>query len=292
MSALEQRRAIARRLSQYKLQYAEEEPLNPEDLMLSLDGKSAGGERFLGYYSPEGLDYALRAYGVYQELSKRGFDKLVLHLDCRDPFAQRLSLFDGERDNQHLIHELLVRRRRLRFDAGLGPILADQSFEFLAVDWICLQNPRQSFDLAHPRLPGQTRPGLRMGALMMDLIRLSAERLELAGVSLIPAWLHNAVMYHPVCRFLVPAAEGRLQALIRDLVLPQGLADASWAVENGLVQENGMDFAWFHLDQVMALEPRLQGYFRSPDYQAQVKTARLSHHYQLRDMPPGAKLSA
>ncbi|PIQ29045.1 hypothetical protein COW36_18380 [bacterium (Candidatus Blackallbacteria) CG17_big_fil_post_rev_8_21_14_2_50_48_46] len=281
MSFIQRQRAIARRLSEYRLHYAEDSLLRLDDLeSLNIPPEKRGQPYFLAYYSPEGLDYALHEYGIYRELEKRGFSDIRMQLDTEDPYQHRLALYAGEISEERLLHEVVMKRRKFNFDDRLCPSLAGHAFQFLAVEWVCLQNPQASFSQQKRPLPGQTHPGLGMGKFVMALIQISAERLGLDGVLTQPAWLHNAIMYKQAFHFLDPAHEGRLLAMQRDLVNPLGLQAASWALEKDLVLENKQPFRWFHADQLLPLHPLLKSWFKGLSYQIQTRQIQFQVHYQ------------
>jgi hypothetical protein len=264
-NSFSRRRAIARRLSPYILRASSE---NSRSLS---SPKDAG--LYLGYYSPSGIAQAFEAYGVYAALRQLGFDQIQLQLQTSDPFEHRLTLYDGAPEAQQLLHEIVVRRRRLNFDASESRF-GGQRFEMLGIEWICLQNPRQAFSAARPALPGQQHPGLGLGQLVLDLLQLTAERLELDGIVAIPAWFHNAVFYHTRFRYLSLETEARLQALYRQLVRPLGLHRTAWAIENGQVRENGQPFVWFHEDMILPLAPALKTGLMGAAVRRQIRQAR------------------
>lgn len=206
MSAFSRRRAIARKLSPYLLQQVESESLSLAELD-EMSSECRASPRFLGYYSHAGLEQALQAYGLYAELALLGFHQIVLVLNTEDPYEQRMALYEREISPDTLLYEMVVRRQALNFNQHMVPEmhfrdLCGRCFDFLDVEWLCLQNPQAQFSEARPRLPGQEHPGLGIGPLVMDLVQLAAERLNLAGVITIPAYFHNAVMYHPRFHYL------------------------------------------------------------------------------------------
>lgn len=274
MISLARRRVIARRLSSYMLQLADSEALSLQDLEGALRSEGPSDNRFfLAYYSPQGVDYALKAYGVYDVLSDLGFQDVRLVVDTQDPFEHRMALYDGDLDKQALLHEMVVRRRSLHF---LG-----HAFDCLEIEWMCLQNPRATFTPERPALPGQEHPGLGIGQLVMDLVQISAERLKLDGLITIPAYFHNAVMYASLFHYLDPEDEARLKTLKKQILSQLGLSATSWAIEKGKVLENENPFVWFHRDQILPLSPHLKAYFHSREYKEQLSKMRRTLSYTL-----------
>lgn len=264
-SSLSRRRAIARRLSPYILRASSESSRSLSD--------PQGAGLYLGYYSHSGIEQAFEAYGVYAALRQLGFGHIQLQLQTEDPFEHRLTLYDGAAEAQQLLHEIVVRRRRLNFDTT-DSRFGGQRFEMLGIEWICLQNPRRSFSDARPALPGQQHPGLGLGQLVLDLLQLTAERLGLDGLITIPAWFHNAVFYHTRFRYLSLQAEARLQALYRQLARPLGLHRTAWAIETAQVRENGQPFVWFHEDMILPLAPALKTGLMGTAVRRQIRLAR------------------
>lgn len=273
-ASLSRRRAIARRLSPYVLRASTE-------AARSLTGPESTG-LYLGYYSYNGIVQAFEAYGVYEALARLGFDQIQLQLYTADPFEHRLMLYDQEIKPERLLHEIVVRRRQLHFDIA-DSRFDGQHFEMLGIEWICLQNPRQSFSDARPALPGQQHPGLGLGQLVLDLLQLTAERLGLDGIITIPAWFHNAVFYHTRFRYLCLSTEARLQALYRQLVRPLGLHRVAWAIEHQQICENGQPFEWFHEDMILPLAPTLKTGLMGAAVRRQVRKAREDFVFTLRD---------
>ncbi|MBF2053994.1 MAG: hypothetical protein IGS03_11100 [Candidatus Sericytochromatia bacterium] len=276
-ASLSRRRDIARRLSPYVLRASTE-------AARSLTGPDSAG-LYLGYYSYNGIEQAFEAYGVYEALDRLGFDRIQLQLHTADPFEHRLMLYDQEVKPERLLHEIVVRRRQLYFDRSdsVDSRFDGQHFGLLGIEWMCLQNPRQSFSELRPALPGQQYPGLGLGQLVLDLLQLTAERLVLDGIITIPAWFHNAVFYHTRFRYLSLSTEARLQALYRQLVRPLGLHRVAWAIEQQQVCENGQSFEWFHEDMILPLAPALKAGLIGAATRRVIRRTRENFVFTLRD---------
>ena len=236
---------------------------------------------FLGFYSKSGVKFALKKYGVFEELKKRSFKDIQLEINTSDPFQQRLSFYNKEKNKKNLIIEVVLKRKHLTTYSPFPANIYGRSFEFLCVEWMAMQDPRVKFTPYRPRLPGQQYPGLRLGRLATELLALSGKRLRLAGILNVPEFFHNAQMYSKTFHFLNPEYEGKRIAIVRDLLKDYRLADVSWAIDLECVKENNQPFRWFVSEHIMPLDRDLRNYFSSPDYQRVVKDAAKKYVYTL-----------
>jgi acetoin utilization deacetylase AcuC-like enzyme len=226
--------------------------LTNEDVQEALGGVRRPA-RLLGFYSRQGLEFALERAGLLDRLRTLGFEQPAIELDLDNPAGDMVQLFSGP-DRRELLAELRVRIDR-RTLAGLA---------LLRVEWLRLQNPRARFTPSRPRLPGQEHPGLGMLRDIIAMLILACERLQLDGILFVPAHYHTAVQSRRSLRFLDPEVEGRFRALERALRgLP--LAAAAQAVDAGRVVEapSGRPFTWQPGPMVIpvsaALRRRLEG---------------------------------
>ena len=219
---------IAREISPSLLGETELSAADMEE-MLGL-GRHGGQRLLLGYYTAQGLEYALHRYGVLEQLRRIGYGNLHVVLD-QTGVGERVRLL-GEADGaEHLLVEEVFERRQV---AGR---------DVLFVHWISLRNPRAQFSERRPRLPGQEVPGLGMAREFGELLTRMAKRLSLAGVAFRPAHLHTAYQARHLMAFVDPARQGRFEALLRDTAaLP--LLQATTALDQGRVRMNGEPYAW------------------------------------------------
>ncbi len=200
-------------------------------------GRSAGPRLLLGYYTAQGIEYALHRYGVLAQLRRIGYENLRVAIDPSG-VGERVRIL-GEADGaEHLLVEEVLERRPI---AGR---------EVLFVHWLSLRNPRAQFSERRPRLPGQEVPGLGMAREFGELLRLIAERLALAGVVFRPAHYHTAFPARRFMAFLDPARQGRFEALVHDTA-HLTLLESTSALEEGRVRMNGEPYAWEPDDMVL-----------------------------------------
>lgn len=236
---------------------------------------------FLGFYSKSGVKLALKKYGVFEELNKRGFQDIHLEINTSDPFQQRLSFHYKERNKKNLIIEVILKRKHFTTYSTFPANIYGRSFEFLCVEWMAMQDPRARFTSDRPRLPGQEYPGLKLGRLAAELLAISCKRLRLAGILNVPEFFHNAQMYSKTFHFLNPEYEGKRIAIMRDLLKDYRLADVSWAIDLECVKENSQPFKWFVSELIMPLDRDLHDYFSAPEYQRAAKETAKKYIYTL-----------
>ncbi len=272
----------AKRLSPQQLQRLREEDTALDDNeLLSMNAEKSASLYFLGYYSLPGLELALKKYGVYNDLKKRGFSNFKLTMDTRDPYRQRLALYFEKIQPDHLLMEIVANRKKINMKTPFPSPVNGCSFEVLFIEWLCLQNPGEKFAADRLRLPGQEYPGLGMGDTALELLRLIGKRLKLDGVAYVPEFFHNARMYAKVAYFIDPVYEGKRQAMQRDLLKTAGLAMASWAVDLNCVYENDKPFKWFTFEQLWPLNQQLIDYFNHKKYKAIVDKSKNQYHYKI-----------
>ena len=205
--------------------------LTTEDVLADLGYPQSHSFRLLGFYTAEGVEYALSRYGVLSHLHRLGYRSFRVSLDRHEP-GDRLRLFAQFEGTELLLIECVVER------------LSVQDKLALYVHWLTLRDARGRFSEDRPELPGQDRPGLGLAPEAGQLLERTAARLGMVGVAFRPAWLHLAhAAFHAGLRFLDPARQGRFEALLRDLgEIP--LREASLAISEGRVSLNGKRYEW------------------------------------------------
>jgi acetoin utilization deacetylase AcuC-like enzyme len=242
--------------------------LGEEDLVGLMPGV-VGPFRFLGYFSRHGVELLLERSGILAQLRARGFRTLRVDLDAREGQGHTLRILSEDRPD-----ELLVELRAERSRSAIP------GMEVISVDWLLLQNPRESFSERRPRLPGQQHPGLGLLRDFMGWLVAVCELHDLDGVFFVAAHYHIAMQSRRLVRPLHPAAEARLRAItaaLRGVPLPE----ATVAVDEGLVADarTGAPVAWEPVATVLPVSQRLGERVSGPDYEEAVaaESARLEY---------------
>lgn len=236
--------------------------LGAEDLQANLGGPQRP-HRLLGACSCQELELQLERAGLLERLRQMGFPQPAAELDIGHPGGETVRLF-GAPDRRELLGEL-----RLRIDRRSAPGLA-----LLRIEWLLLQNPREPFLPARPRLPGQEHPGLGILRDVIALLLVACERLQLDGVLWVPAHYHTAGQGRRTSRFLDPADEGTFRALER-AVAGMPLPDAAFAVEQGRVVDaaTGAPFVWHPMPVVVPASQSLRKQLDGQDYEQKAAAA-------------------
>ncbi len=253
---------VSRRLSSDALG---NEPLITEaDLAEMFGHKPAGAKKLLGFYTAEGLEYALEAYGLMPLVRRMGYGELHVAIETVAATDRvRVTGKDSRSGERVNLVELEVERRGI--DGG----------SFLFINWLSLRNPRAKFSPQRPQLPGQEVPGLGLAREMSQILALMAKRLVLDGIAFRPSWYHMAFAGRHTGRFVTPARQGRFEALVRDLKhLP--LLEVTHALSDGRVQLNGEPYKWEPEEMIQWLVPH-----RNPDAAAEISTERDRCHFTL-----------
>lgn len=273
---------ISKTLTTHQLTQLRENDVKLElDNFINREPESRGTHFFLGFYSKPGIKLALKRYGVFDGLKKRGFQNTKLEINTTDPFRQRLCIYDQEKEKSNLLVEVVLKRKHFTAYVNFPSRINGRTYEFLCVEWLSMQNSRAKFTRERPRLPGQKYPGLGTGRFALELLTLACKRLRLAGIFNVPQFFHNAQIYSKTFHFLNPEFEGKRKAMERDLLKKDSLADISWAIDLHCVKENGQPFTWFVSELIMPLDRDLQDYFSSAEYQNGVRSFARNYEYAL-----------
>lgn len=271
-------RAVAQRLAPHELTGdapGRDETAKADDWGLTAEDFAAAGgmrarSRFLGYYSPQGLELTLERAGLLDHIRQLGFDPR-LEVDLDNPGGETLRLY-GDRRQSELLIEL-----RARIDRGAVPGLT-----LLRAEWLLLQNPRAAFTAERPPLPGQRHPGLGLLGDVMALLVIACDRLHLDGVVFVPAHYHVAVQGRRLLRFASPAHEGRFRAVSAALAgLP--LAAASAAVEAGRLRdaETGRPLRWEPMPMLIPVSERARAATGGEEYDRLAAGGAEAHRFEL-----------
>jgi hypothetical protein len=244
-----------------------------------LDLRPAGGGSrvavrdglFLGRLDAAALRRELEEAGILSGLARRGYASVSLRTSA-DGDEHRLRILAPG------VAAPLVDLRAAELSAFFKEPprlrLGLEVLSVLAIQGLVMQDPRGEFPPERPRLPGQEHPGLGLFAPVLERLRLWAEDWGKDGLLALPPHFHAAVLLGRGLRFVVPARQGRFEALRRDLG-GLTLAAASWAVEEGRARdEAGAAVPWLPAEMVAPLTPDLRGYLESEAYARAAAEAR------------------
>ncbi len=217
-------RRIYQRLNATQLSVSEDDAsLSLDDL--GLDSREERVTLAFGIYSRQGLENALRAYGLLQRIEERGVGPLEVRLGLEDAFRPRIVLWSQR--FQAPAADIILHKAS-GAEAGLAPPL--DSRPVLYLDSFVLQHPGRSFDWNRPPMPGQLYPGLALSEAFLEMLLLMARRVGAEAMALTPATFAAACVYARHFRFVDGAAQGRFLALKRaGRQWPRWLL--AWAVE-------------------------------------------------------------
>jgi hypothetical protein len=233
-----------------------------------------GDDKWLGFYTAEGIRTALDRYGLFADLAQMGFEVAEIEIRTDDPEEHTLRIFSRTPAIHDPLLELVVRRGTLEPTGELRSRVKSQYINLLQIEWLLLQNPSQVFGDRRPPLPGQEHPGLGIGKQVLEILRNTAKRLKLDGLVTVPSYFHNSFFYSEEFYYFDPSVQGLFLAACRD-VLPQtqsNVGAASWAFLWNLVREHDNDesFPWFHAAQICPVSDLLVEYFDDSDFDREV----------------------
>ena len=253
---------------------------------------------WLGFYTKDGLLLALERYGFLDDIRRLGYEELDIELVLDEPEEQLFRLVSKLPDLGPPLIEILARRSYLNLSRELRSELGDAQLPVLNVEWLLLQNPLKTFDALRPPLPGQLLPGLGLGREVFELLRNVCTRLKLAGLIVVPSYMHNGVFYDPDFHYCDPHYQGLFEALKRDLLgespTPARIMQMTWAVRWGFVfdtnEEATLPFKWFHEPMVSVVSKQTRDFIESQWYQQERQQAERQHHFHVAEDLLNAKL--
>jgi hypothetical protein len=241
---------------------------------------------WLGFYTHDGIMSALERYGFFADLNRLGFEDFYLETRTDDPDEHMLRLWSTRPALSEPLVELVVRRDFIRPQSPLSERLANKPLPVLTVEWLLLQNPLAEFRQERLPLPGQHYPGLGVGGQVLEILRNTCKRLNLAGIATVPSYFHNAVFYSEEFRHFDPYWQGAFLALCRDVIPKCGgsVAVSSWALYWRMVRDTLKDdppvpFAWFQELMINAFDPDLKAYFADRHYLKDVQQGLTDHSF-------------
>ncbi|MBF0476912.1 MAG: universal stress protein [Deltaproteobacteria bacterium] len=153
--------------------------LTEQDLSFGLTAFKKS-DLLLNNYSVDGLSFVFEEYGIFNILKREGFNDFRLIFNLDDPYRQLVKVFfGGKEDPDHLLIEMILTEGSLQHPSSnpSGPGEKTNGFSMLMLEWVCLQNPRESFTPQRPPLPGQDYPGLGIGHEIYMVLILMAKRI-------------------------------------------------------------------------------------------------------------------
>jgi acetoin utilization deacetylase AcuC-like enzyme len=228
-----------------------------EDDLLSALGGPRPPQRMLGFYSRQGLEFALERAGLLDRVRSLGFERPLLELDVENPAGDTVRLY-GDPEKRELLIEV-----RLRLDRRSLPDTV-----LLSIEWLLLQNPRARFTPDRPQLPGQAHPGLGMLHDIIALLVLVCDRLQLDGLIFVPSHFHVASHGRKTLRFLRPEDEGLYRAFEKTFEgVP--LADAAGAILASRVVDarTGEPVVWQPAPMIFPVSERLKEMVQAAEYE-------------------------
>lgn len=244
--------------------------------LVGLGAGFAAEQRFLAYFTRNGVELALERLGVLRRLREKGFENLSLKLDLGGPLGQTLRIVSDHGGREELLVELRVARSR-------RPL---PGFEVVMIEWLLLQNPRAGFPPGREPLPGQQHPGLGMLKDFLGWLVVACETLGLDGIFFAPSHFHVAVQSRRLVRFVEPAHEARMRAFLHALEgMP--LHAATRAVESGglLDLATGRPLQWEAAPMVLPVSESLKQRVYGEDYEARVASALETLRFAVAEAP-------
>ncbi|MEJ2544806.1 MAG: hypothetical protein P8Y99_12135 [Calditrichaceae bacterium] len=274
---------IAKRLTSVQLQKQEDngDIISEKDLFNINIGKR-GHNLFLGYYSLEGIKLAFEKYDVLKKLQEKGFTNLVYEMNTSDPYVHKLIVFHKKKSPQNMLMELVLKKYNVIIDMPFDTKYNGNSYETIAIEWMCLQNPYTEFTEGRPQLPGQQHPGLGIASKAVELLMIMSWRLNLCGLVNTPDHYHNASLYSRIFYYLNPEYQARMLAIMRDLN-KYSLDKIAWAIEWGTVVELNSDkpVKWQVGKQIVPLHQDLKDLFNSKEYKNTVNQKMKKYKFKL-----------
>ena len=226
---------------------------------------------FLGRFSMTEVRAVLGRKNFYREAKVRGLLPLAFELDSSEYPVQRLRIFYEEPNPDKMIVDLKIREGRLSPKPYLHLEPGFFEHDYLAIEWLTLQNPRLSFSEKRPPLPGQQHPGLGLRKKVVDIFVYIARILRKDGLLAFPAYFHNAILFSRFFSFLNPAKLAEILAI--EKTFPKiPFKHLAWIVYlNCLRYEDGRVYEWKAEEQVYPLRKELKDYLESRKYKRLVR---------------------
>lgn len=253
---------------------------------MSLDGSFAtiagsADKRFLNRFTGDQLMEILNQVGLKKHLEKKGFPNLLVTIDQDESKVHYFKLYTEEVNPESILLDLRLSESKLCppedfFSEKVGAL----TFDMIVIEWLSAQNPRGKFSGDKPQLPGQKRPGLGVLNFCFEMMYVVAREVTRDGFMDIPDHMHGAVMYSRKFRFINPAHEAVLRAIIRDLE-KYSLSDISWGMitETIYSRDTGKPQVYDPSEQVFPVSDRMYRYFQSGTYRSRYEQVYKKKRY-------------
>ena len=235
---------------------------------------------FLGYYSEDGLDIAMKEYGIKQDLADRGFPETQLRISPHaSGFQLQITCEDG------VLIDVVLDIAHLNLAETLQTHATSASHRVLYVHWLEMSNPSASFSDKQSPLPAQLAPGLKLGSKVYDILVNVCKRLNLDAIVAVPMYFHNAIFYSKWFRYADPKYEGVFQAIQRDsskvyedqaaMTKWKSISTTSWAfvLNPPIERATAESTAWFTEPMMSPLSTPLRRFLQSDWYAHRVKVS-------------------
>jgi len=255
--------------------------IKEEEIISELTNKS-GTELFLGKYPLNVVLSVLKKRSFFKEAQKRDLWPLEFDLDSTDfPPRQRFRIFYQAKYPKNVVVDLKIRENRCRIKNEIGFEWPLPEFNFLALEWLTLQNPLQEFSKEKTPLPGQKHPGLSLGKKIVDLFIYLARLNGHDGILAFSSFFHNALLFSRYFHFVNPEKKAEILA-IRKAFSKLSFKELAWIVHLDclLVNEKNI-YKWTAEEQVYPMNKLLEKYFNSRQYKDKVKEAQKHNVYSV-----------
>lgn len=250
-----------------------------EGEILSDLAEKKGTSLFLGKYTLNEVSAVLKKRNFFKDAKKRELWPIVFELDSSEFPLQRFQIFFQSKKPENLIVDLKIKKGRFRPKETIGFPSSLPEFNFLAIEWLTLQNPLLQFSEDKTPLPGQNYPGLNLGKKVMDLFVYLARLNRDDGILAYPAYFHNALLFSRSFHFINPEKNGEILAIRRSL-RDVPFKHLAWIVHLNCLKEKGRGaYEWKAEEQVYALNKVLKDYFDSKKYKEKVKAVEKRRSY-------------
>ena len=233
------------------------------------DPFAADSGLFVDFYTPAGLRRAITRYGLHEKLVEQGLGDWELVVTREDAFRHRMEVVINGGTTR--VMDLRLHLSRVAMPG------AEESVDVVFVDWLLMQNPRRSFSVDRPRLPGQQHPGTGLGRAVHNLLLILCRRIQREALLSVPEYWHLARIYQS--GGYVPLSP----SLARDMddITRAGekaglsLCLTAWAVERGcVVLPDGAAYSWHPSELLAPVSSRLEAGVRSGGFLHQPSLAR------------------